>query len=192
MGYYLTQIRLYGEKQEWIDTIVALSTRYGIITPYTSFLVQEKDIFSAQGREEVMEQVEAEVEVASAEPASGVWAVDEAAYQGKMSSAPVESAMAVNVTVSAGMDGSSKTVKASDVVKNVGSKTFLWRNDTWIDTTFDRSMKTKKVKFLGEDYFDLISKEPVLGSYFALGERVIVVHEGQAYETVPQEGSDSG
>ncbi|WP_273466702.1 VIT domain-containing protein [Methanothrix sp.] len=46
VGYYLTQIRLYGEKQEWIDSIVSLSTRYGIITPYTSFLVQEKDIFS--------------------------------------------------------------------------------------------------------------------------------------------------
>ncbi|HQN31577.1 MAG TPA: VIT domain-containing protein, partial [Methanothrix soehngenii] len=40
VGYYLTQIRLYGEKQEWIDSIVFLSTRYGIITPYTSFLVQ--------------------------------------------------------------------------------------------------------------------------------------------------------
>ena len=50
MGCHLTQIRLYGEKQEWIDTIVALSTRYGIIT-YTSFLIQEKDIFSAQGRQ---------------------------------------------------------------------------------------------------------------------------------------------
>ncbi len=191
VGYYLTQIRLYGEKQEWIDSIVALSTRYGIITPYTSFLVQEKDIFSAEGREEVMEEVEAEVEVASAEPASGVRAVEEAAYQGKMSAAPVEAAMPVNVTVSARMDGSSKTVKASEVVKNVGSKTFLWRNDTWIDSTFDRSMKTKKVTFLGDEYFDLISKEPVLGSYFALGERVIVVHEGQAYETVPLEGSDS-
>ena len=191
VGYYLTQIRLYGEKQEWIDSIVALSTRYGIITPYTSFLVQEKDIFSAEGREEVMEEVEAEVEVASAEPASGVRAVEEAAYQGKMSAAPVEAAMPVNVTVSARMDGSSKTVKASEVVKNVGSKTFLWRNDTWIDSTFDRSMKTRKVPFLGDEYFDLISKEPVLGSYFALGERVIVVHEGQAYETVPLEGSDS-
>ena len=53
-------------------------------------------------------------------------------------------------------------------------------------------MKTKKVAFLDEEYFDLISKEPILGSYFALGERVIVVHEGQAYETVPQEGSGSG
>jgi len=74
----------------------------------------------------------------------------------------------------------------------VGSKTFLWRNETWIDTTFDRSMETKKVTFLGEEYFDLIAKEPVLGSYFALGERVIVVYQGQAYETVPEEGSDSG
>jgi hypothetical protein len=53
-------------------------------------------------------------------------------------------------------------------------------------------MKTKKVAFLGEEYFDLISQVPVLGSYFALGERVIVVHEGQAYETVAEDDSGSG
>ena len=192
VGYYLTQIRLYGEKQEWIDSIVALSTRYGIITPYTSFLVQEKDIFSAEGRDVVMEEVESVVEAAAEAPASGEWAVEEAAYQGRMSAAPVEAAMPANMTISAGIDGTSKTVQVSEVVKNVGSKTFLWRNETWIDTTFDSSMKTKKVAFLGEEYFDLISEEPVLGSYFALGERVIVVHEGQAYETLPEKESDSG
>jgi len=192
VGHYLTQIRLYGEKREWIDSIVALSTRYGIITPYTSFLVQEKDIFSAEGRDVVMEEVESVVEAAAEAPASGEWAVEEAAYQGRMSAAPVEAAMPANMTISAGIDGTSKTVQVSGVVKNVGSKTFLWRNETWIDTTFDRSMETKKVTFLGEEYFDLIAKEPVLGSYFALGERVIVVYQGQAYETVPEEGSDSG
>ena len=192
VGYYLTQIRLYGEKQEWIDTIIALSTRYGIITPYTSFLVQEKDIFSAQGREEVIQDVQMEMAAAAEGPSFGAEAVERAVYQKSMSAAPVEAAVPVNMTISAGIDGTSKTVQVSEVVKNVGSKTFLWRNDTWIDTTFDRSMKTKKVTFLGDEYFDLISEEPVLGSYFALGERVIVVHEGQAYETVPEDGSDSG
>ncbi len=162
VGYYLTQIRLYGEKQEWIDSIVSLSTRYGIITPYTSFLVQEKDI------------------------------VEKAVYQKSLSAAPVGAAVPVNMSVSTGIDGTSKMVRVSEVLKNVGSKTFLLKNDTWIDTTFDRSMKTKKVAFLGEEYFDLISQVPVLGSYFALGERVIVVHEGQAYETVAEDDSGSG
>jgi len=192
VGYYLTQIRLYGEKQEWIDSIVALSTRYGIITPYTSFLVQEEDIFSAQGRQAVSDAFKENVEEAAKGPSFGAEAVQVADYQRSLAAAPVEAAMPANLTVSTGMDGSARTVQVSEVVKNVGSKTFLLRNDTWMDTAFDRSMKTKKVAFLDEEYFDLISKEPILGSYFALGERVIVVHEGQAYETVPQEGSGSG
>ena len=192
VGYYLTQIRLYGEKQEWIDSIVSLSTRYGIITPYTSFLVQEKDIFSAQGREEVISDFEEEMAAAAAEPAFGEAAVEKAVYQKSLSAAPVGAAVPVNMSVSTGIDGTSKMVRVSEVLKNVGSKTFLLKNDTWIDTTFDRSMKTKKVAFLGEEYFDLISQVPVLGSYFALGERVIVVHEGQAYETVAEDDSGSG
>jgi Ca-activated chloride channel family protein len=192
VGYYLTQIRLYGEKQEWIDSIVSLSTRYGIITPYTSFLVQEKDIFSDKGREEVISDFEEEMAAAAAEPAFGEAAVEKAVYQKSLSAAPVGAAVPVNMSVSTGIDGTSKMVRVSEVLKNVGSKTFLLKNDTWIDTTFDRSMKTKKVAFLGEEYFDLISQVPVLGSYFALGERVIVVHEGQAYETVAEDDSGSG
>ena len=192
VGYYLTQIRLYGEKQEWIDSIVSLSTRYGIITPYTSFLVQEKDIFSDKGREEAISDFEEEMAAAAAEPAFGEAAVEKAVYQKSLSAAPVGAAVPVNMSVSTGIDGTSKMVRVSEVLKNVGSKTFLLKNDTWIDTTFDRSMKTKKVAFLGEEYFDLISQVPVLGSYFALGERVIVVHEGQAYETVAEDGSGSG
>ncbi len=192
VGYYLTQIRLYGEKQEWIDSIVSLSTRYGIITPYTSFLVQEKDIFSDKGREEAISDFEEEMAAAAAEPAFGEAAVEKAVYQKSLSAAPVGAAVPVNMSVSTGIDGTSKMVRVSEVLKNVGSKTFLWRNDTWIDTTFDRSMKTKKVAFLGEEYFDLISQVPVLGSYFAVGERVIVVHEGQAYETVAEDDSGSG
>ena len=41
VGYLLDQIRLHGEEQELVDEIIALSKRYGIITPYTSFLIVE-------------------------------------------------------------------------------------------------------------------------------------------------------
>lgn len=44
IGALLNQIRLSGEKPELVDSVVRLSIRYGIITPYTSFLIQEEDI----------------------------------------------------------------------------------------------------------------------------------------------------
>ena len=46
VGYLLEQVRLNGENRELKDEIIQLGTRYGIVTPYTSFLVTEdlKDI----------------------------------------------------------------------------------------------------------------------------------------------------
>lgn len=185
VGYYLTQIRLRGELQEWIDSIVALSTRYGIITPYTSFLIQEEDIFSAQGRQYAAEGFQESVAMEAAAPSSGAGAVERAAFEGALSAAPAE-LPAMDITIWAGTGGATRTVQASEVVKHVGGKTFLLRNEAWIDTTFDTSMKSREVLFLGPEYFDLISDEPELGSYFALGDRVIVVYQGQAYEVVPE------
>lgn len=41
VGYLLDEIRLNGEKAELKDEIVALGKKYGIVTPYTSYLVVE-------------------------------------------------------------------------------------------------------------------------------------------------------
>jgi Ca-activated chloride channel family protein len=41
IGYLLDNIRMGGEKKELVDEVVALSKRYGIVTPYTSYLVTE-------------------------------------------------------------------------------------------------------------------------------------------------------
>ena len=41
MGYLLEEIRLRGEKPELKEEVVALGKKYGIVTPYTSYLVLE-------------------------------------------------------------------------------------------------------------------------------------------------------
>jgi Ca-activated chloride channel family protein len=41
IGFLLDQIRLGGERKELVDEVIALSKRYGIVTPYTSYLVTE-------------------------------------------------------------------------------------------------------------------------------------------------------
>lgn len=178
VGYYLTQIRLKGERQEWIDTIVGLSTRYGIITPYTSFLIEEKDIFTEQGREQITESVQQEMAREADMPSYGAGAVQKAAFQGALSAAPSAPALA-NFTFQS--DGGTETVKVSDIVKYAGSKTFVLRNETWMDTEYN-GQETKKVKFLSQEYFDLISGNPDLGTYFALGSKVIAVYKDVAYE----------
>lgn len=172
IGYLLGQIRLHGESDEVIEEIVELSVRYGIITPYTSFLVDETaDVLTEQGREEVVEKEVEKIIMATPAPAYGAEAVDRAAEEGEMSRANV-----------AGDTGSTQ-------VKTVGDKTFVWHDDAWVDTTFDADKMTAvKVGFGSDDYFNLLAARPEWGRYFALGSRVIVVLDGTAYEVVEGEG----
>ncbi len=174
IGYLLGQIRLHGESDEVIEEIVELSVRYGIITPYTSFLVDETaDVLTEQGREEVVEREVEKAIQATPAPAYGVDAVDRAAEEGAMRDADV-----------AGDTGSTQ-------VRTVGDKTFVWHEDAWVDTTFDADKMTAvRVGFGSDDYFELIASRPEWGRYFAQGTRVIVVLEGTAYEVVEGE-SDS-
>jgi Ca-activated chloride channel family protein len=185
IGYYLTQIRLHGEKKEWVDAVVDLSIRYGIITPYTSFLIQEKDIFTQTGRQEIARRTQADMATERAyEAPTGAKAVTKAAFQGAMSYAAAPPEAPAMMMVSNGTGGGQQ-VKVAEVVKQVGSKTFVLRENAWIDTAFDKeAMKTVKVTFLTQAYFDLISSVPDLATYFALGEHVIAVYKGTAYEVV--------
>lgn len=177
VGYLLNQIRLHGESQELVQEIVDLAVRYGIMTPYTSFLVQEDaEVFSEQGRKETAER-EYSV-MATAEPAapSGKAAVDDAQAQRGLEES----------NVSTGATG--------ETVKIIGHKTFLLRDNLWIDTTFDSSRMTPvKVGFMSDSYFALLRARPEWGSFFAVGERVLVVLDAQdgqgpqAYEVVAEE-----
>jgi Ca-activated chloride channel family protein len=52
VGYLLDQIRANGEKKELVDETVALAKKYGIATPYTSYLVvPDGPVPLAQGRD---------------------------------------------------------------------------------------------------------------------------------------------
>jgi Ca-activated chloride channel family protein len=175
IGYLLNQIRLHGESRELVDEIVELSIRYGIVTPYTSYLVQEDaDVLTREGRQSIADE---EYKLQSAAPAAeaGAEAVEKAVEQEAIRGADRAEAPAG---------------EAAEVVKIVSDKTFIHRDGLWTDTTFDPSrMTTQKVGFGSETYFSLLAARPDMGVYFALGDRVIVVVDGVAYEVA--EG-DSG
>ena len=56
IGYLLTQIRLNGENAELVQAVVDLSVQYGIVTPYTSYLITEDDILTQEGRDRVADE----------------------------------------------------------------------------------------------------------------------------------------
>ncbi len=187
----LNTIRISGENQELVDSIVSLSLRYGIITPYTSFLIEEDDILTQQGRNAAMERAASDFDMA-ADETTGSTAVDRASQLGDMAEAEVAAPIAMpSTTMPAGGAGSSDDGMlggaSANALTTVGDRTFIALNGVWTDTTFTPdTMETQKVEFLSDEYFALLMEKPELAEYFALGERVIVVLDGVAYEVTSE------
>ena len=196
IGYLLNEIRLRGENPEAIDQIVKLSVRYGIITPYTSFLVEEPDEALTQtGRDEMVAREVAAAREAPAAPSSGAAAVERAVTGKALEEAAVPMAAdAFQVTVEAEtVSGAGEAGGAApqSVVQTVADKAFVLRDGIWTDTTFDPSqMTTTRFAFASRQFLAFLEAHPEAAKFFALGERVIVVLDGQAYETIPGDPDD--
>ncbi|MFQ6001520.1 MAG: VIT domain-containing protein, partial [Anaerolineae bacterium] len=164
IGFLLNQIRLHGENEELVDEIVELSIRYGIMTPYTSFLVNEEmDIFTPEGRDILLEEA-APLVAAPTAVSGGVAVKDSEARQALTHS---------------------ERATENQAVKQVGDKVFILRDGIWTDTTYE-GQDTMKVGFATEDYFRLLSAHPEWARYFSLGQKVIVVLDKVAYEVTEE------
>jgi Ca-activated chloride channel homolog len=184
IGFLLNEVRLRGERPEVIDEIVKLSIRYGIITPYTSFLVEEPDdALTEEGRDVIIER---EVERVAGAPAAipfGAQAVDAAEAQADLEKAEIAAPLPTQ-------GESASAASAANTVRVAGDKAFVWRDGIWTDTTFDPSrMSAQPLSVASPAFFELLLAHPEAGKYFALGERVIVVLEGQPYESTPPDPS---
>jgi Ca-activated chloride channel family protein len=173
IGSLLNQVRLQGPDEETVAQIVQLSIRYGIVTPYTSYLVTEPMALGADAQDGIAAQAFDEMLAAPME-VSGEKAVERAAAESEIREA----------NVAPQLDQSS-----ADVVRLVGSKTFSLIDGIWMDTSYDpEAMTTLRVPFLSDDYFTLADSRSELGDAFALGQNVIIVVEGIAYEVAMEEG----
>ncbi len=170
VGYLLNEIRLEGANQEIIDQIVHLSIRYGIVTPYTSYLVTEQAPLGAAEQERLANQTFSQMQ-AMPTMVAGPSAVQSAAGAGAMQGA--DKALEL-------------TGEASTTVQVVGSRTFVLSDGKWIDTAFDPdTMQPTQVEFLSAEYFTLVAANPELADAFSLGEQVIALSNGVAYEVIP-------
>jgi len=185
VGYLLNKIRLEGAGKETIAQIVKLSIRYGIVTPYTSYLVDEPMPLGAQGQEQIISEAYSQSLEVPLET-SGKAAVDRAAQEGQMQAAEVAPAIP---SIQAGQGPAGE---GNALVRVVGARTFILQEGTWIDTAYDpQAGPAQRVPFLSEAYFTLVDTRPDLAPALSLGEQLIVVAGDQAYQVVP-EGEDTG
>jgi len=186
IGHLLQQIRLRGEDAELVQSIVSLSTRYGIITPYTSFLIEEDDI-AAQTNPQFIEEAEALLAVPA--DVSGAVAVERAATEGDLAAAQAPMPLATVAVIDGGAPGEAV---AEAAVQVAGDRTFFWRGGVWVDSAYDPAAgEPAVIHFASDAYFELLSARPELGAALALGEEVLVVVDGAAYR-ITSEGEATG
>ena len=143
IGYLLNEIRLSGANQELIDQVVRLSIRFGIVTPYTSYLVTETAPLGAAEQDRIVEEQLNLMATGTPAPSFGQAAVEKASAEGDLADADSASAL---------------TGEAAETVRIVGARAFVLSAGVWTDTAFDpQAMQTVPVSFLSDDYFSLVA-----------------------------------
>jgi len=180
VGWLMEQIRTNGEQKELRDEVVDLGTRYGIVTPYTSYLALENEqtittnITPGAGQPTTLRQMKSANRAAAPPPPKAADAV------------AVTGGIAVQESKRTRDQQQAEKLKEEDlssVIRHAGAKTFYLRNDVWTDAEFnaDAGLPETVLTFGSDEYFALLKQKPSLASYFSLGERVIVVFEGRVY-----------
>ncbi|HLM01775.1 MAG TPA: VIT and VWA domain-containing protein [Pyrinomonadaceae bacterium] len=176
VGWLTEQIRTNGEQKELKDEIIQLGTRYGIVTPYTSFLAMENLQRSARNEESL--KVFQDAAPRAAKEKSG---------QGAVTLSRNTMAQQNTVTIAAADKDDNEIISFStDYSQQVGTKNFYNVNNVWQDAEFDERQRNSEVKiqFASEEYFALLAREKDLAQFFALGEEVVVVWKGKVYRVV--------
>lgn len=182
VGHLLDQIRANGESKELRDEIVELGTRYGIVTPYTSYLVLEPGMRSSVG-------FGAERQQAVTIQADGLNVSAPSAPMPRASSGQgaVQFSKEKDELLRADQLKPLPNRSSQNGPKKASGKTFYLRDGVWTDSEFkpEEKLPVVALKFGSSEFFDLIGKESKLADCFALGERVVVVWNGKVYKVEP-------
>ena len=185
VGWLMEQVRTNGEQKELRDEIVDLGTRYGIVTPYTSYLALEDNRQSNL----IIDGVQPG-QRRTGGAATGGLSARRPAKSPSMNPAPLMNtatgADAVQLSKMSREQQDASRVKdedKSDSVRRVSNKTFYLVDGVWTDSEFKAESRLPEtvLVFGSEEYFALLKQNPKLGSYFSLGEDVVVVFEGRVY-----------
>jgi Ca-activated chloride channel family protein len=168
-GALTAQIRLHGPNRELVDEIRQLGLRYGIITEYTSYLVEEPMLVGR--RPELLER-RMGMAVPTPRAQTGAVAFESAA----------KSSLMREVDRLDDADSLAGDRAFPGEAKHVGRRAFVLRHGVWTDVGFEPGLRTIEVEPYSPAYFELVRRLPALKTYFALSDRLLIVGEGVALE----------
>jgi Ca-activated chloride channel family protein len=186
-GALTAQVRLNGASTELIDEIRELGLRYGILTEYTSYLVEEPNVLPTTiALREAVDRAQAMS--APAEAQVGAMAFRRADRSSRLRQAAsmdeAEAAMAGGEGKAAGREGGG--VHSEGAVRHVDDRLFVARAGEWRDIRLQEGMHVVEIAPFSDAYFEILRRVPGLKAFFALGERVIIAGDDVALRLTPE------
>ena len=204
VGFLLDQIRLHGESKELRDEAATLARRYGIVTPYTSWLILEDEgRRNVATRDRTLQRLDADMAARSEaermyrsarEKQSGSGAVGDArAYDALRGASNLAAPATANASAWRGQaDEEAAEVVAvqkaveSQRTRTIAGRTFYANAHQWIDARIqeEASAPRKQVAFGSDAYFDLMKSHPSAAQWLALGRNVVVLMNDEIIEVI--------
>jgi Ca-activated chloride channel family protein len=173
IGYLLDQIRLNGEDKELIDEVTSLAKTYGIITPYTSYLIVEDEDQQVRQNPALEERRSLSKLVRRSDLGMG----DGFMREKKMELDAMKS--------KSGAPSARASRNVTQQVRFLKGWAFYNTGSNWIDNAVQRqkgSLQKKRIKFGSAGYFDLLKNFPEAGLFMSLGKSVIFMLDRNVYE----------
>jgi Ca-activated chloride channel family protein len=207
VGFLLDQIRLHGESAELREEVTELARQYGIVTPYTAFLVLEDEerrsvpvsqrtiqapADDGRARAAAGEMYKGVRETKSGAAAvGGAQALDSLKRAQNAAAPSASNVMAFGAPAGVAQGSESAPARVRQLVnaqatRFVEGRTFYQNGNAWIDANVQarKGARTRQVKFGSKEYDALLARSPEAAAWLALGRNVQVVLGGEIVEVV--------
>jgi len=164
-GALSSDIRLHGPNPEIVDELKRLALRYGILTEYTSYLVQEPN-------QVVNNRLMREYRAPAPQDQAGAEAVQRSRREKALTGSLLLSE--VVVTGSAADSLSRGGGAADNKTRRAAGRVFVWRDSTWTDIAHGDSLRVVNVAAFSDAYFALLRALPELMQAATLEPAVLV------------------
>jgi Ca-activated chloride channel family protein len=169
-GALSREIRLRGQTRETMDALKQLALRYGILTEYTSYLVQEPNVAFQQRVADSL----AAVPLAAPADQAGATAIGRAERDRSMANAAqLQEVVVTSDKEKAAFDEVLRARSGINPTQRVGGRLFILRDSTWTDLNHGDSLRVTSIVPYSEAFFALLKALPDLRDVAAL-ENVLV------------------
>ena len=210
VGWLLDEIRLHGESSELIEETTRLARQYGIVTPYTAYLILEderkrgvpvarRNMRELESDGEVLRQarsrmdslgMEARTESARSGGSATANAMSLGGLKGQSSAIPA-AAPVQHELAKADASGdrnlgyrSAQSQNYATQARNLNGRAFYQNGKVWTDSTTQARLNLKQVtiQFNSDAYFALLQDHPSASQWLSLGNNLDLVLDDTLYQ----------